>query len=77
MADAGVSLRSGIGSGKPHAVNSAHHRRGRTLPLCIAPGTHHFTIPPAQKDAVCTRCGLIREQPKPKLRPEGWANDTY
>ncbi|AVO21680.1 hypothetical protein I5I01_gp75 [Mycobacterium phage MooMoo] len=32
------------------------------LPSCIDQYGHRFTIPPAQNKAVCTRCGMIREQ---------------
>jgi hypothetical protein len=34
------------------------------LPLCLDPGTHYFQLDNVKRDtAVCTRCGLIRQQP--------------
>jgi hypothetical protein len=41
------------------------------LPLCIDQNGHHFTIPPVQSKAVCSRCGLIREQPKRRNASSG------
>jgi hypothetical protein len=33
------------------------------LPLCIDPGSHYFQLDNLKRDiAVCTRCGLIRDQ---------------
>jgi hypothetical protein len=34
------------------------------LPACVDSKGHHFTIPPMHSKAVCSRCGLIREQPR-------------
>jgi hypothetical protein len=34
------------------------------LSPCVDHHGHHFTIPAMSAKAVCSRCGLIREQPK-------------
>jgi hypothetical protein len=40
------------------------HHLYTNLPACVDAKGHAFTIPPMSGKACCSRCGLIREQPK-------------